>query len=302
MNLSGLAAVFLNAIIPVVIIAGWGFILARVFAIDSRTLSQVSLYLFIPVLVFASTYRFQLDGEFVAIGAFSVAIVIVMGALTFLSVKLMRYDRMTASAFALCTLFVNAGNYGLPINFFAFGDEGLERAMVFFLFVQILQQTVAVFIAAQGTMSAWKALLNVFRMPLVYAAVLGLALNYTGFMIPELLMDRIDFIAGAAIPVMLIILGIELSHAKLGGDQGTVALAATIKLVITPIAAFALAAMMGLQGVTRAVCILQASMPTGVMMSILAVAFKVRPQFVASVVLASTLASVVSLAILLGFV
>jgi predicted permease len=300
LSLSALASILLNIIAPIVIVAGLGWVLARVFAVESRSLSRASLYVFAPALVFTQVYRSKLGDELVSIGMFTVTIAALMGVVAFALIKALRYDRLMASAFALSTLFVNAGNYGLPLNLFAFGEAGLARAIIFFAASAILLQTAAVFIAARGRASTRDALLNVFKMPLVYAVTLGLVFNRTGFVIPEPLMRSLDLAGAAAVPLMLVILGIELSRVTLNQDLAAVGLAAVVKLVITPIVAFGLAEVMGLTGLTRAVCIVEASMPTAVVASILSVEFKSRPEFVTSAVLVSTLGSIVSLTVLLG--
>ncbi len=300
MNLSALASILLNIIAPIVIIAGLGFVLARVLDLDVRSLSRFALYFFIPALLFTQTYRARIGVDFAAIAAFAVIISALMTLITFVVIKLMRYDRLTASAFALSTVFVNAGNYGLPVVVFAFGNEGLSRAIIFFTVTAILLQTIAVFIAARGSASALDATQSIFKQPLVYAVSLGLMLNLSGLIIPEPLMKSLDLAGTAAVPVMLTILGAELSHITFTRDQFDIGLATIIKLVVAPVVAFGLAALMGLQGRTRAVCIVEASMPTAVVASILAVEFKARPEFVTSVVLVTTLGSIISLTVLLG--
>lgn len=300
MDLSSLASILGNIIAPIVLVAAVGFVLARTLGIDARALSRLMLYFFIPAFIFSSTYRTALSGEFVSIGFFAAAITAVMGVVTWLLIKIMRYDRLTGSAVALGVLFVNAGNYGLPLILFAYGEAGLARAAFYFTVSAILTQTLAIFIAARGRANARAALLNVFKMPLVYAVALGMTFNLTGVTVAEPIMKAVDLAGSAAVPVMLTILGIELGHATLGNDRRTIGLATAAKLVLTPLVAFPLAALLGLQGVGRAVSIIEASMPTAVMASIVAVEFDTRPQLVTSIVFASTLLSIVTLTVLLG--
>jgi predicted permease len=300
MDLSSLTSILVNIIAPVVLVAVGGFVLARALAIDARPLSRMMLYFFAPALIFSAAYRTQLSGEYITIGFFAVAITALMGVVTWLLIKIMRYDRLTGSAVALGVLFVNAGNYGLPLILFAYGEAGLARAALYFTVSAILTQTLAIFIAARGRANAGEALLNVFKMPLVYAVALGLAFNLTGVAVAEPIMKAVDLASSAAVPVMLTILGIELGHATLGNDRLTISLATAAKLVLTPLVAFPLAALLGLQGVGRAVSILEASMPTAVMASIVAVEFDTRPQLVTGIVFASTVLSIVTLTVLLG--
>lgn len=299
-TLAELASILLNIIAPVIAVAALGFFLGRRFELDARSLSKFTLYLFSPALAFVSIYRSKLGTEAFSIFAFAFIIFGLMGILTWILTKALRFDRLTASAFALSVLFVNAGNYGLPLDLFAFGQDGLDRAVVYFVATGILAQTFAIFIAARGSVTNRDAFLQVFKMPLIYAAALAIIFNLNQWQMPEPIMKSVDLISSGTVPVILLVLGIELSRATLNNDRGAVTLATVVRLVIGPIVAFGLALLMGMQGVTRSVCVLESSTPTAVMVSIIAVEFKVKPEFVTSVVLVSTVASVVTLTILLG--
>ncbi len=299
-SLAELVSILLNIIAPVMAVATIGFFLARQFSLDTPVLSKLSLYLFSPALTFVSIYNSKLGTEFVSIAAFAFIIFGLMGILTWILAKSLRFDRMTASAFALSTMFVNAGNYGLPLNLFAFGQEGLSRAVVFFVGTSILAQTFAIFIAARGTVPNRDAFVQVLKMPLIYAATLALVLNASHVEIPEPVMKSAELISGGTIPLVLTILGIELARATLSEDRGTIALATVVRLVAAPIIAFGLAALMGLEGVTRSVCIIEASTPTAVLAAIIATEFKAKSEFVTSTVLVTTLASVVTVTVLIG--
>ncbi len=300
MSPAALISIFVNIISPIAAVALLGWLLGKVFAIDARNLSRLMLYLFSPALIFTSTYRAALNAEFAGIALFALIITALMGVVTFALIKILRYDQVSASAFALSVLFVNAGNYGLPLVLFAFGEQGLAQAAIFFALSNILCQTLAVFIAARGHEEPGAALLNVFKLPLVYAVALGVILNLARITVPDPVMKTADLLSQAAVPVMLVILGLELGRVKLGEDRLHVALAAFVRLAIAPVVAFGLAAAMGMTGTARSVCIIESSMPTAVLAMIVAVEFKTRPEFVTGAVFVSTVASIVSLTILLG--
>ncbi len=305
MNLSSLASILVNIVAPVVLVAGVGFILAKTMCIDARPFSRVMLYFFTPALVFGSAYRAQLNSEYFSIAVFELVITALLGVITWLLIQAFRYDRLTASAFALGVMFVNAGNYGLPLIQFAYGTEGIARAVIYFTLSAILTQTLAVFVASAGHATVRDALINVFKLPMVYAVVLGLIFNQLHVLneqivLPEPIMKAVDLAASAAVPLMLTILGIELAGVKIENDRGPIALATAVKLLITPLLAFPLAALLNLQGITRAVSIIEASMPTAVTASIIAVEFNARPKIVTGIVFVSTLISVITLTVLLG--
>lgn len=300
MNLANLASILINIIAPIVLVAVAGFLLAKKLGVEARPLSRTMLYFFTPALVFSQTYHAKLSNEYASIAIFSIVITIVMIGVSGFLAEALRYDRLTTSAFMLGVLFVNAGNYGLPLIYFAFGDEGLARAAFYFTMSAILVQTLGIFVAARGKADARAALMNTLKMPLVYAVTLGLIFNLAQIEMPAPLTKAIDLAAGAAVPTMLVILGIELARARIEDDRAVIGLATVVKLIAVPLFAFPLAALLGLDGVTRAVCIIEASMPTAVMATIVAVEFDARPKLVTGIVFASTLGSIVTLTILLG--
>lgn len=300
MNLANLASIFINIILPIVLIAAVGFVLAKKLGFEARPLARTTLYFFTPALVFSLTYKAKLSSEYAAIAVFVVLIAVLMLVVSGALARALHYDRLTTSAFMLGCLFVNAGNYGLPLMLFAFGEEGLARAAFYFTINSILIQTLGIFVAARGKASAREAFINTLKMPLVYGAALGLIFNLARVPLPEPILKSVDLAGGAAVPTMLVILGIEMARAKIEEDGAVIGVATLAKLVLVPLMAFPLATLIGLQGVTRAVCITQASMPTAVMATIVAVEFDARPKLVTGIVFASTLGSLITLTILLG--
>ncbi|MCS7261385.1 MAG: AEC family transporter, partial [Anaerolineae bacterium] len=105
----------------------------------------------------------------------------------------------------------------------------------------------------------------------------------------------------ATVPFMLVVLGLQLSRTSLTGHLTPLALAVFVRLVLGPLIAIGLAALLGLSGLARQVSILQAAMPSGVMGSVLATLFGGDARFVAAAVLLSTLVSMVTLTVLLAY-
>jgi predicted permease len=99
---------------------------------------------------------------------------------------------------------------------------------------------------------------------------------------------------------MLLVLGLQLSRTSLKGKGGPLALAIFVRLAIAPVVAFGLSGWLGLTGMTRLVAIVEASMPTAVVSTLLAEEFGSDAEFVSSVTLGSTVASLISLSVLLA--
>jgi hypothetical protein len=292
-----------KVILPVFLIIALGYVLERRLSLDIRPISRVIFYALAPCLVFSSTATSAVSGaDMGKIISFVLLTTLAMGLLSWAAAKALRLSRAMESAFLLTTLFINSGNYGLPVNLFAFGQAGLERAAVFFTASALLTNSVGVYLASRGRASGLDALRNVFKVPVVYGALAGFVVNLATIPVPEPIAKAVDLAGGASVPLMLLLVGMQLARTSLVGELKVIGLATFVRLVVAPAVALVLAAGLGLTGVTRQACITEASMPTAVTTTILATEFEAEPQFVAGVVFVSTLASIITLTLLLALI
>lgn len=292
-----------SIIAPIFIIVGLAVWLGYRFSPDPRVLSRVIFYLFSPFLVVNSIAKSDLHAD--EIGLIALMIVLfyaLMAGISWFLARLFHFDRRLESAFMLSVVVINAGNYGLPLSEFAFGQAGLQRAVVFFVITAILANTLGVFLASRGTASVGRSLLNMLTVPLPYATALGLTINLGYITLPLPLERAITLLSQAAVPCMLVVLGLQLARVSVKGRWKPIFLATTARLVIAPLIAFPLVVCLGITGVTGQVVLVQASLPTAVISSILAAEFGADADFTAAVVFVSTLTSIVTLTILLWLV
>jgi len=109
----------------------------------------------------------------------------------------------------------------------------------------------------------------------------------------------IGLLAGAMIPVMLFALGVQLLEQKKVDFSVDVLLTSGIRLLLVPALACLVAIPFGLGKIDYAAGVLQAAMPTAVLVAIISREYNVVPAFVTSVVLFSTLASLVTLTVIM---
>jgi predicted permease len=161
--------------------------------------------------------------------------------------------------------------------------------------------TGGVFLAASGQRSVRDALLGVARIPAVYGAAAAVTTMSLGIQLPAAVMSPITLLSDAAVPMMILVLGMQLERASWPRRPGVVATAVVISLVLTPLVALGVAHLVGLRGAAFQAGVLQASMPTAVITTILAVEFDVFPDFVTSVVFVSTLVSPLTVTLLIAY-
>ncbi|KPK10091.1 MAG: hypothetical protein AMJ56_09030 [Anaerolineae bacterium SG8_19] len=294
--MSGFFNVFFQNILPIFLVASIGYGLRKRLGLDKKTLSSLSFYAFSPALVFTTLVNSGLPGwELLQLGVFAVAVTLMMAMVAFMAGKLMRLPRIDIVALILVVMIVNSGNYGLTLNQLRFGEEGLARASIYFGISTILVFTLGVFIASMGQASWQDSLRRLVRLPAPYAVLLALIVYSLSIPIPSPLMRSIEIAAAGAIPVMLVVLGMQIADLKSITRVRLAIPASMIRLVIGPVVAVLVAGFMGLQGLSRATSIIEASMPTAVITTILATEFDVRPGLVTSTVVLSTLLSAITL-------
>lgn len=273
-----------------------GYGLRAGLGLDKRTLSTLTFYVLSPALVFSSLVNSGLPGgELAQLALFTVIVTLLFGVVALVASKLMRLSRADTIAMLLVVMFVNGGNYGLTLNRLRFGEEGLARATVYFVVSTMLVYTLGVFIASMGQANWRDSLKRLLKLPAFYAVVLAVVVYSLSIPVPSPLMRGIELAGTGAIPVMLIVLGMQIADLKSLSRVQLAVPASLLRLIIGPVIAVLVAGWLGMQGLGRATSIIEASMPTAVVTTILATEFNVRPGLVTSTVVLSTLLSAITL-------
>ena len=124
----------------------------------------------------------------------------------------------------------------------------------------------------------------------------------TGIAVPLAVMRPMGLLSEAALPMMILVLGMQLERASLPDRPVLVAAAAVgLSLVVAPLVALALASLLGLSGPGRQAGVVLASMPVAVVTTILALEFELSPAFVTSAVFVSTFLSPLTLTPLIAY-
>jgi predicted permease len=237
---------FLNNLLPIILIAGFGFALGQWTKISPRTLSQVVFYIFSPSLVFRLLTHSQLGNEdILRTMGFAGLLMILVGLLTWAAGHFLRLEGRMLTAVLLITMFMNAGNYGLPVTLFAFGEDALAHASLFFVVMVMFTNTIGVLIASSGTRSLPQALLGLLKLPATYALAIGLLFLQFKWQLPTVLDRTVTLLGDAAIPSMLVLLGLQLHAIRWDGQLKAIGLASVMRLLVAPLLALGMSHWMG---------------------------------------------------------
>jgi malate permease and related proteins len=300
MDLNALLATFANNLLPILALSAAGFFLGKALSIDSRALGRVVFYIFSPILVFNLLLHVELrSDEILGTMAYCFLVSAAGVLLAFGLGRLLRLERPILMALIITVAFGNTGNFGLPVVSFAFGPEALAYASLYFVTTSILFNTAGVLIASLGHMDFKTAIWGLFKVPSVYGVILAALLNRFDIALPLPLQRTIDLAAGGSIPLMIVLLGIELSRVVWSHSTKPIAMSVGLRLLVGPIIGLLLAIPFGLEGAARQGSITQTAMPAAVTNTVLATEYGLDSSLVTAMVFLGTVLSPLTLTPLL---
>lgn len=287
----------LPAVLPVGLIILIGFIVGRTLSLERQTLSQLILFVLSPALVIDSLYRTTLspqNSQRLLIGFALTSLLIYLGM--WLLGAIAKLTTASSKALIAATVFANNGNMGLPVVTFALGAPGLERAIVCLIASSILMFCFGpAILQGKGILYGVKLTL---KLPLFWSILVGLSLRLLELKFPFELDTGIQKLGAAAIPIALILLGMQLSTTRfwLGKRE---ALAIAVKLLIAPLTAYGVGTSLQMEQLSLQVLVLQSAMPTAVNSLVIVSEFGGDLDFIARAIVGSTIISFATLPLVL---
>ena len=299
-------SVFTTAILPIVAVGGVGYLLGSLRDIETDSLNTVVVYVLAPALVFHSLATTTLAGS--TLVRITAAVVLFhLGAILVAEVagRAVGASPTALAALILVTAFPNTGNYGIPVSNFAFGETGRATAVVALSVQAVLIYTLGVYIAGRGSAGGVAAgVRRVFSVPLVYAVVAALLARWLDVLPPAdaSAMSTLQLVGDSAIPVMLLVVGIQLARTDVGSTLSAVGGAVALKMVVAPVLGVGVALAVGFSDpVVARTFVLETAMPSAVTPIILVGEFAEGEvagvpvgEFVSTAIFATTLVSVVA--------
>ena len=275
-------------IAPVLIVAGLGYVWARLGKpFDLATVSGVVINIAVPCLVLSSLSKLTIDLDAFALMAGAAATT--MSLFLVVGYGVLRLAGLPNHTFLPAVALGNAGNLGLPLCYFAFGDAGLAFGIAVFAVSSVVNMTAGQMISA-GKLSPWV----LFKTPVIYALVLAFASMATGVAPPKWLANALETLGAMAVPFMLLALGVSLARLQLGKLKVSL-FVALLRLGLGFVGGIGVAMLFGFEGAARGVIIIQSAMPAAVFNYLWAQAYGRDHVAVAGVVVLSTVIAFVLL-------
>ncbi|RKZ52617.1 MAG: AEC family transporter [Candidatus Parabeggiatoa sp. nov. 3] len=283
-----------SVLFPILTIVIVGYLYARIRPIDMSTANRLNMEVFTPALLFTvlSDNTFNIM-DYQQLALATILMILGSGIIVF---PLIRWLGINPKTFMPSMMFVNAGNMGIPVALFAFGEVGLPAAMLFLMTTALLNFTLGISLVSQRA-----SLIALLKMPLIQATLLGLLISLSSIEVPSLLITPIKMLGTCAIPVMLLSLGVRLSdidltHWRIG------LLGAVLRPLSGGLMFLIIRPWFTLTPLQTSGLLIFAMLPPAVVNYIIAEQYQQEPQKVAAIVMLGNVASFISLPIALAFI
>lgn len=287
-----------SLLLPLFLLAALGSVLAKTRFMTSHWqagLNELTARLFIPALLFSGAYKNGIapvvSWQFLAAFFMPLFVLFIVAA----------YGFGRNAPRALAATYSNTVFVGIPVLSLALGTDSLQYAFPVIAFHGLVAFSLYYLCGAAGT-GLWSALLNVVKNPIVTSLMLGLACNLLALTLPQLVMQILAMLSGAALPCALLALGASLARFRVRSWLDTLLVVAA-KLLVLPACVYGVAVFMfGLPAPATAVLVVIAACPVGVNAAALVQAEGRNPALVGSAILLSSIACIATIPLWLGIV
>ena len=279
---------------PIFAIVALGYWYGRRHDPEMAVAHRLNMDIFVPALVVAALAgRTFTPAEDLPLAAGAVLVLAGCGLLAWPAARLLGLPWKT---FVPPMMFNNSGTIGIPLAVLAWGETALPAAVILFMVENLLH-----FSLGARMLDANARLLTLWRVPVVAAAIAGLAVAMLKIPIWQPLVIAIKMLGDVSVPLLLFSLGVRMTEVSFREWK-----VATGSALLRPIAGMLIAAgviqLLGLQGREAAMLLVFGALPPAVLNFLFAERYKQEPERVASIVLIGNLAALIFLPLALALV
>lgn len=271
---------------------------------DARRLVKITTATFLPALIFSVIYSSEFRAEylFVPVTGFATMIIMLFVAWLFVPLAGVR-ERRRRMPFVVASSAGNTGYLGYPVCLSLFGERGLAIAVMYDIFATVIYAlTVAAYLIASSTgekLTPRQIAGSVLKFIPVYAALLALLVKPVH--LPVIFLEANEFLGSAAIPVILLALGLSLQPVVNFNYIRAALFSVSLKQVVSPVIAGVIASLF-LTGLPWKIAVIESAMPSMTMTYILSGRYNADFRFASFLVITSTLLSSVTIPLVVSII
>lgn len=283
-----------QVVVPMAIMVCIGVIMRICKVADAATMKKVDnmiFKVFMPTLSFYNIYKTDFS-KLNTIGyiLYGVAVLMVLFLIAMTVVPKYVKPRPTAASYGQAIFRSNYLIFGAAVaeSVYGAGNIGIV-SLLGAVAVPLFNAQAAILLetARQGTASTKKLLLAIAKNPTVIATVMGLAVNFSGIVLPELVLGVVEDLSGLTTPLSFLSIGVSLSLGAVS-KKGYLTSGILLRLVLIPLVFVAIAVLLGFRGQELCALLILFAAPTAVSSYPMAVAMDADGDFAAQMVAYTT--------------
>jgi predicted permease len=301
--LDKMVAIFVQVLLPVLVMVGLGSLLQWRIPMQVQTLVRLNLYLFVPAFLFVRIGDSDLPwSQIISMAAAVFGPMILLGVPLYFMLRRARVSGQTIAAVVVGGLFYNAGNFGIPVAELAFGRDGgqVQALVVMYLNTSIFFLGYMIYALSKG--EGWKPALGYFKLPMFYAITAGFIVRDAEIAVPKFVDEAARIVANGMVPIALITLGAQLVLQARRPNWRLITPVVLLKLLAMPAATAVVVYLLGLWPWPGAQLVLAAAAPTAVNTLLLTLELDGDAETAAQCVFWTTLLCVVTVTLTLAAV
>ena len=271
----------INLVLPIFVIMVAGYLAGRYQLLPSGSSEVLSRFVFVialPALIFVSLSRISVEDFFhwSYLGALGGGMLATL-CIASLVARFVFPDTLTANGLhGLTAMFSSTAYIGLPLVLTVFGNAAMVPGIIGAVITGVVFAPIAIILAEidrgqLGKRDFWRPLIAVFTRPPIVATAAGLLMSATGAVVPAPAATFCELLGGAFVPCALFAAGLFIAGCSVRGATVEIGWLVFAKLIVHPLITWWLAYhVFELEGILPAVAVLQAALPSGVPVFVLA--------------------------------
>ena len=183
--------------------------------IDPQTLNLLSVYFLQVFLTIWGLTKRDIDFELIVSPFLYLGIILSVLLFSSVLAKFVFKDKSERSIASIAALIGNTGNLGIPLGIAVFGEQSIPYTTLINLMNVFFVYTFGVYFYSRGRFSIKASLLNILKLPILYAATIAIILNISHIHIPQVLEKTLMMGAYTSMSIQLILFGMYMYEVKL---------------------------------------------------------------------------------------
>ncbi len=258
--------------------------------LDEKSIVKLNVYFLLPILAFWGLLTQKIDIDILKAPTIYLFISLLsLGATTLIAKKFFSNPK-DISIVSMASVTGVTGSIGIPLGIALFSKTSVIYTSLINTVSMLFVYTVGVYIYSRGAYGIKKSLLNVFKMPIVWASFIAIIFNLFNLHVNKSFFKTLEMGAYGAIVMQLIIFGVFLKDTKIKEiNIKLLSAVLSLKFLLIPLIATIILYIFHLEKLPLSSIMLEIIVPLAITNISLASIFDCKPKSVTALVFISSI-------------